>query len=407
MAYSELIKNFSRIRTYMRSFYVYGFRRRGEYDEKSARSYDDERRRLESWLGDYMSFRQDTVGRRFFLSVDSRTIQHNPLYRGFRAKSFTDRDIMLHFHLMDILAMLQPVTLHDVMEALAERLNTFEDAEYPDESTVRRKLNECEKMGLVKKEKQGGKTLYRRAEDAVALESWRDALDFFSEIAPLGVIGDFCRNKLTERPSLFRFKHHYILNALDSEVRLALTEAIGESRETLLTMERRKITVGPLKLYISVQTGRQYVLAWSSWNRDFSFFRLDAIDDVRVGEKAEYPDDLDERLRAFMGRVWGVSRNRAEALTHLEMAVYAGDDEPHIPCCLEREKRCGRVERLDRNHWRYFADVYDALEMLPWIRTFIGRITEIECTDARVTERFYGDMAAMAQMYGGNEDAVP
>ena len=89
------------------------------------------------------------------------------------------------------------------------------------------------------------------------------------------------------------------------------------------------------------------------------------------------------------------------------MAVYAGDDEPHIPCRLEREKRCGRVERLDRNHWRYFADVYDALEMLPWIRTFIGRITEIECTDARVTERFYGDMAAMAQMYGGNEDAVP
>lgn len=42
----------------MRSFYVYGFRSRSEYTEKSSRSYDDERRRIESWLGDYMQFRQ-------------------------------------------------------------------------------------------------------------------------------------------------------------------------------------------------------------------------------------------------------------------------------------------------------------------------------------------------------------
>ena len=92
MAYSELIKSFSRIRSYMRSFYVYGFRHRNEYDEKSARGYDNERRRMESWLGDYMCFGQDADGRRTFLSVDSRAVAHNPLYRAFKAKSFTDRD---------------------------------------------------------------------------------------------------------------------------------------------------------------------------------------------------------------------------------------------------------------------------------------------------------------------------
>ena len=51
-AYSELIKSFERIRAYMREFYVYGFKSRDEYSAKSARSYDDERRRMESWLGD-------------------------------------------------------------------------------------------------------------------------------------------------------------------------------------------------------------------------------------------------------------------------------------------------------------------------------------------------------------------
>ena len=48
MAYSELIKNFERIRDYMREFYVYGFKSRDEFTKKSARSYDDERRR-EEW----------------------------------------------------------------------------------------------------------------------------------------------------------------------------------------------------------------------------------------------------------------------------------------------------------------------------------------------------------------------
>ena len=104
MAYSELIKNFERIRDYMREFYVYGFKSREEYDTMSARSYDNERRRIESWMGDYMSFHQDATGKNVFLSVDSRRIPHNPLYKAFKAKSFTDKDITLHFYILDILA---------------------------------------------------------------------------------------------------------------------------------------------------------------------------------------------------------------------------------------------------------------------------------------------------------------
>ena len=103
MAYSELVKNFSRIRDYMRDFYIYGFKRRDEYDAKSARSYDNERRRIESWLGEYMSFRQDSDGKRIFISIDSRGIIQNPLYKAFKAKSFTAKDITLNFFILDAL----------------------------------------------------------------------------------------------------------------------------------------------------------------------------------------------------------------------------------------------------------------------------------------------------------------
>ena len=37
----ELIKNFNPVRDYMREFFVYGFKNRGDFDEKSGRTYDD------------------------------------------------------------------------------------------------------------------------------------------------------------------------------------------------------------------------------------------------------------------------------------------------------------------------------------------------------------------------------
>ena len=102
MAYSELIKSFDRIRDYMRQFYIYGFKSRTEYDKKSARSYDNERRRIESWLGDFMRFRQTPDGKNVFLSVDSRSIPSNPFYNAFKGKSFTTGDVTFHFYILDI-----------------------------------------------------------------------------------------------------------------------------------------------------------------------------------------------------------------------------------------------------------------------------------------------------------------
>ena len=44
--FQELIKNFDRIRDYMRQFYIYGFKVRNDFDSRSARTYDNERRRI-------------------------------------------------------------------------------------------------------------------------------------------------------------------------------------------------------------------------------------------------------------------------------------------------------------------------------------------------------------------------
>jgi len=54
--FQELIKNINKCRDYVRDFFVYGFKSRQDFtsDRKSARTYDDERRRIASWLSDYV-----------------------------------------------------------------------------------------------------------------------------------------------------------------------------------------------------------------------------------------------------------------------------------------------------------------------------------------------------------------
>ena len=160
MAYNELVKNFSRIRDYMREFYVYGFKSREEFTKKSTRSYDDEKRRLESWLGDYMQFRQTAEGKNVFLSIDSRLSRHNPLYKAWKAKSFTDGDITLHFILFDILYDDEKTfSLTEITTAIDDYLSVFEVPRVFDESTVRKKLKEYVNEGLILSEKIG-KTVY-------------------------------------------------------------------------------------------------------------------------------------------------------------------------------------------------------------------------------------------------------
>ena len=179
MAYNELVKNFKRIRDYMREFYVYGFKSRDEFNKKSARSYDDERRRLESWLGDYMQFRQTAEGKNMFLSIDSRLTKHNPLFKAWKTKSFTDGDITLHFIVMDILSNGQELSLGDVAYQVDEYLAGFEHARVFDISTIRKKLNEYVKEGLLVRRKSGKTMLYSRTEE-FEIPS-RDVLDFFQK----------------------------------------------------------------------------------------------------------------------------------------------------------------------------------------------------------------------------------
>ena len=88
-----------------------------------------------------MQFRQTPEGKNVFISIDSRLSNHNPLYKAWKTKSFTDGDITLHFILFDIL--FDPsieMSFSEITDQIDERLSRFSDLRMFAESTVRKRL---------------------------------------------------------------------------------------------------------------------------------------------------------------------------------------------------------------------------------------------------------------------------
>ncbi len=409
MAYSELIKNFERTRAYIREFYVYGYKSRIAYQQKSSRSYDEERRHIESWLASYVQFHQTADGKHMYLSINSRVRQTNPLFRIWKTRSFTAGDITLHFILFDILASGESYTLQQLIECIDENyLSQFDKPKTFDSSTIRKKLKEYENQGVIISRKCGKTLEYRKVCDPIPLEPLQTAIQYYSEIAPCGVIGSYLTDKLSvEERQPIAFKHHYITQVIDSEILYRILDAMRQQREIHIVLHIKNQnditmkTVTPLQILISAQNGRQYLLAYDDRNKRIYTHRIDYITKVNVGDVMQDYKEKRNKLADLEKHMWGVSigPNRA-ATEHVEFTVEYSPDEFYIYQRMVREKRCGIVERIDDMHCKFTADVYDTIELFPWIRTFLCRITDLQFSNKEAEALFRNDVVKLYQIYG-------
>lgn len=408
--YSELIKHFDSVREYMRDFYVYGFKGREDFKHKSARSYDNERRRIESYLGDTMAFRQEKDGKKVFLSVDSSEIEANPFYRAFKAKSFTRNDILLHFYILDQLQDGIALSAAELESAIADQYMSFFDKPVLlDQSTIRKKLQEYEKLGLLTSKMQGRKKVYMRVKDEIKLDAYADSIHFFSEISPLGVLGSTLLDTIEEECIPMSFKHHYIVHALESEIVYELLEAIHQHRQVEILCYTGQNTINdliPLKILVSVQGGRRYLAAYNTKMHRMISMRLDNIKTISIKEECDGYDTYQSQLNKMLLHTWGVSFKDGRNTEHLEMTLEILPYEHYIIDRIEREGRMGKLTQISDTVYQYTIDIYDSLEILPWVRTFIGRIIELKCDNSLVVQTFYQDLELMLNLNGVDQDVV-
>lgn len=411
--FNELIKNFDRIRDYMRQFFIYGYKSRGDFDKKSGRTYDNERRRIESWLGDYVKSAYTENGKNVYISVDSKTIPQNPLYRAWKSKSFTDNDILLHFFLLDLLFdSPEGKTAKDLADEISSRYGMAFDSQ-----TVRLKLKEYEELGLFTSFRQGKNLCYRllpgpvsSSDKTLSSDTWQAllmAVTFYQEAAPFGFVGSTILDEADTENHLFQFKHHFIVHTLEDGVLCDILTAMKkQKRISFINRSSRSqnsstVTGIPLKIYVSTQTGRRYLCLYLEGPRRFINYRLDSITAVTHLETCEKYEEYENALLRNMRHCWGVSFDGISRMEEIYMKLWIDEErEPHILNRLYRESRGGEILKIRDHEYLYSGLFFDTNEMLSWVKTFTGRILDIQGTNAVVIGKLVRDLETMYKMYG-------
>lgn len=415
--FTELIRTFSRTRDYVRDFFIYGCKKPEEFTDKSISSYYDEKHRVENWLKGCVHREDTKFGLPVSITVDSGHILENPLYQAYYAKSFTDKDMKLFFLLMDFLADGKSYT---VKELNGKLLKLYD---YPiDEKTVRDKLNEYTKEGLLISQKQGRSWYYRLSPDTFSglteqYPGLEDAVRFFSETQPFGIIGNSILRSNDLRNDCFLMKHNYIVHTLEDEILCILLDAMHSKRFLSLTVfptssafsaEAKELQLDcvPLQISISVQTGRRYLITYQPDFKRFSAHRLDFITDAEPGEICPEYDAIKEQLRQVQPHIFGVSfqnQQTDERAEPLRMTLRIAEEEPYILERVKREIRTGTIEQTGEGTYCVTLDLLDPQEALPWIRTFTSRILSLEGGTEQIRNLFREDTLAMAKLYEEGE----
>lgn len=406
--FQELIKSISKSREYVRDFYIYGFKSREDFDRKSPRTYDNERRRIESWLAPHIRSEYNGPVKNVSLSLNSNMLSYNPLYRVFEAKSFTDNDILLHFYLLDILQDGGHMTADELTDEILSRFETDIEVQL-----VRKKANEYVAEGILCSEKQGKKLYYFISQDKQLSEQATLALDtaisFYQLDSPVGFPGYSLMRRRGLSNDLFTVKHGYFVHALEEEILLKLLIAMREKREVHLTVQSNKgnsqrkpqnIAAFPLKIFVSTRTGRRFLCIYLPQKKRLTTVRLDHIKEVSSGQEIQDYHNYQDILVRNLPKCFGLSFSGSQHMDTIKLTLSIMEpQERFILRRLETEGRGGIITRIADNTYTYEISVFDGNEMMPWIKTFIGRIISFESNNEGLQTKYQRDLAQMMRMY--------
>lgn len=405
--FSELVKHFDKTRSYIYDFFIYGFKKRGDFKQKSNRTYDDEKRRIKSWFGDYIQEDNSKKGKSVSISLDSGSISENPLYKAYYSKSFTEKDINLHFLIIDILYNGEILSLNEI----AEKINNDYNIEIENQ-IIRNKLSEYEKEGIIIIHKKGKTHYYSLSPDRTGefLKNYQgldDAVKFFSETQKFGIIGNSILKSAEIKNDIFRIKHNYIVHTLEDIIIPDILTAIEQKKYISVIKfhsKNNEITnVIPMKILSSVQTGRRYLAVYSPEIKRFTSTRLDSTEKIKIhGECPEYDGIYNEFLEAekyCFGVSFGSYNRKAEIEKTVVNFMIDEKNESYVIDRLKREKRNGILEKIDENSFRLTINTFDSSEIIPWIRTFTGRIISVTGDNENALRRFYDDIDIMYNTY--------
>ena len=406
--YTELKKNFLGIRSLLRHFFIYGDMSRSKAPDKtSVRSYDDDLRRIKSWFKDIIKSKSVDGEKRYSVCVDPSAVSSNPFFSAYKYKSFTDKDINLHFLLLSVLEN-KELSISEISDEICN-LSGNPDFET---NTIRNKLKEYVELGLIKEQKNNKACLYSLEETKINdfLQENKDLLEaikFFSEIAPISVVGSYIIDKFDlEKENNISYRHLILANCLDDVIIIDILEAIQSDSFIEITNDSpntHKITknkIFPFKILVSLNTCRSYLIGYSPRHDNFSFFRIDYIKEVKILEKTNEANNFKQAFDKALPYCYMLTMDKTKELENFEMTLSIDEvKEKHILKKLIQEARGGNIEKIAPNVFHYTRQTYSTKEIMPWAKSFIGNIISIKGNNQEEIDCINKDLKEIAKIY--------
>ncbi len=427
-------KKLEGVRIFVRDLFINGFRNRNGLNElvdNKGRAADESRQIIASILREYYKFEKKD-GERYFIAIDTRENRHNPIHNIWKTKTFSGADIMMHFYILDYLAQNRGKNIEITRESIFDYLQGITSYDENDEIRLFEKkdgtelavsenltksklydtLTEMTELGITIRNRGANGYCYSLA-DSYDVDT--DMLDFASEVMPISTVGSYLLDRQDPSASIFAFKHNMISQVVDDEVMYALFEAINEHREISLDVYSRTTkqysskTLLPLFIMRNVQTGRQYVACWSEETGYYKPIRLDYINLRRRSKKGVVDDysSIKGKCKELYKHSWGVNIFNTDLPPRRVMfTIQVDETREYIAKRLMREKRNGKVEELGDWKYRFNMDLYDPVEILPWITTFYGSIIELEIDDEVAMAKLKGNFKKMIENHTESKEAL-
>lgn len=380
--YQELVKSFDNIRKISQDFFIYGYNGRGDFPFVSDRMYDNELRRIKSYLKNFV--RTTQTKEKKTIAISSNTVHEsiNPLFPLFYGKSFTNKDCFLHFTIIDILANYEKKSLNEIYDELLDEYNCDD----MDIMTVRNKLHEYIDLGIINISKDGKKNVYSLQSPVVLNDDIINAIVFFQNIIPCGyILSPIVNNK----KSNFLYRQVFFANVLDDEYVLVLLKAIEEKKSISIRQRGKKhefVKKGvPSGIYHNMITGRRYVKLLHK--ETFSMVRIDKIEQI---DYLKYDLTINDTK---------------EEINKIVVTINVEDSEQFIIERIYREIDKDNIETIDDNTYNLIFKTNNLYDLIPYIRTYFGRIIDIECSDKLIEKKLRSDLLDTLNMYNdGDED---
>lgn len=231
------------------------------------------------------------------------------------------------------------------------------------------------------------------------------AIEFASETFPCGVIGSYILDSVdkAEDVHFFNFKHHFIYNTLDSEVAYTIFSAINEKRFVSIKRKHNIIRVIPIQVRFSARDGRSYLVYYTNYPKfkGFNVENFENIVSVKKSDRCTYFDSLIAEFETVKKYLWGKSINSDKGKTeHVDFTIQYTDSEIYILKRLQREAFSGNIENYSTDNKAKFSfELYDSKELIPWIRSYYGRITSFNFENKNLQEQLTDEIKKMYAIY--------